>query len=112
MKKIILICLILLLSVIPSFAYFVELEYSGIFLEENANIVVSRFMCLVDNQLLVLNRRIPYGKGFSELLLISKSKNQRVLPIPLRSPNDELVGLYKTKQKDRIIIEKIGRAHV
>ena len=105
MKKIILICLILLLSVIPSFAYFVELEYSGIFLEENANIVVSRFMCLVDNQLLVLNRRIPYGKGFSELLLISKSKNQRVLPIPLRSPNDELVGLYKTKQKDRIIIE-------
>lgn len=105
MKKIILICLMLLVSVIPSFAYFVELEYSGIFWEENANIVVSRFMCLVNNQLLVLNRRIPYGRGFSELLLISKSKNQRVLPIPLRSPNDELVGLYKTKQKDRIIIE-------
>ena len=105
MKKIILICLILLLSVIPSFAYFVELEYSGIFWEENANIVVSRFMCLVDNQLLVLNRRIPYGRGFSELLLISKSKNQRVLSVPLRSDDDELAGLYKTRQKDRILIE-------
>lgn len=105
MKKIILICIILLVSVIPGFYYFVELEYSGIFWEENANIVVSRFMCLVDNQLLVLNRRIPYGRGFSELVLVSNFNIQRVLSVPLRSDDDELAGLYKTRQKDRILIE-------
>lgn len=105
MKKIILICIMLLLSVIPGFSYFVELEYSGMFWEQDASLVVSRFMCLVDNQLLVLNRRIPYGRGFSELVLVSNFNIQRVLSVPLRSDDDELAGLYKTRQKDRILIE-------
>lgn len=105
MKKIILICIMLLLSVIPGFSYFVELEYSSMFWEQDASLVVSRFMCLVDNQLLVLNRRIPYGRGFSELVLVSNFNIQRVLSVPLRSDDDELAGLYKTRQKDRILIE-------
>ena len=101
MKKIILICIMLLLSVIPGFSYFVELEYSSMFWEQDASLVVSRFMCLVDNQLLVLNRRIPYGRGFSELVLVSNFNIQRVLSVPLRSDDDELAGLYKTRQKDK-----------
>ncbi len=105
MKKIILICIMLLVSVIPGFSYFVELEYSSMFWEQDASLVVSRFMCLVDNQLLVLNRRIPYGRGFSELVLVSNFNIQRVLSVPLRSDDDELAGLYKTRQKDRILIE-------
>ena len=44
MKKIILVCIMLLLSAMPGFSYFVELEYSGIFWEQDAGIVVGRYM--------------------------------------------------------------------